>query len=91
MGHTAWMHAVVNGVQTSLDQFRGTPYSQIDLRVSRDFHWGERTTSSPLLSFSICSIELTRATTSYLIFRLCQFRHENWTMPCTSASILPAP
>ena len=29
--------AVVNGVQTSLDQFRGTPYVQTDLRVSRPF------------------------------------------------------
>ena len=27
--------AVVNGVKTSLDQVRGTPYIQIDLRVSR--------------------------------------------------------
>ena len=27
--------AVVNGVQTSLDQFRGTPYMQVDMRVSR--------------------------------------------------------
>jgi len=43
--------AVVNGVQTALDQFRGTPYSQIDLRVSRDFHWGERTTIKPFVEF----------------------------------------
>jgi hypothetical protein len=43
--------AVVNGVQTSLDQFRGTPYSQIDLRVSRDFHWGERATIKPFVEF----------------------------------------
>ena len=43
--------AVVNGVQTSLDQFRGTPYSQIDLRVSRDFRWGERTTIKPFVEF----------------------------------------
>ncbi len=34
--------AVVNGVQTSLDQFRGTPYLQTDLRVSRPFHFRER-------------------------------------------------
>lgn len=27
--------AVVDGVQTSLDEFRGTPYIQLDLRVSR--------------------------------------------------------
>ncbi len=30
--------AVINGVQTTLDEFRGTPYIQLDLRVSRPFH-----------------------------------------------------
>jgi hypothetical protein len=34
--------AVVNGVQTTLDQFRGTPYLQTDLRVSRPFTFQER-------------------------------------------------
>jgi hypothetical protein len=29
--------AVVNGVQTTLDELRGTPYVQVDLRVSRPF------------------------------------------------------
>jgi hypothetical protein len=29
--------AVVNGVETRLDQFRGTPYFQTDLRISRPF------------------------------------------------------
>ncbi len=43
--------AVVNGVQTSLDEFRGTPYSQIDLRVSRDFRWGEHVTVKPFVEF----------------------------------------
>jgi len=43
--------AVVNGVQTSLDQFRGTPYYQIDLRLSRDFHWGEHATIKPFVEF----------------------------------------
>ena len=33
--------AVVNGVQTSLDQFRGTPYYQVDLRAARKFTIGE--------------------------------------------------
>ncbi|MBV9671036.1 MAG: hypothetical protein JOZ43_08785, partial [Acidobacteriales bacterium] len=33
--------AVINGVQTSLDQFRGTPFAQVDLRVSRDFRFAE--------------------------------------------------
>ena len=36
--------AVVNGVQTSLDQFRGTPFYQVDLRVSRNIPLGERVT-----------------------------------------------
>jgi hypothetical protein len=29
--------AVINGVATTLDQFRGTPFMQVDLRVSRPF------------------------------------------------------
>ncbi len=33
--------AVINGVQTSLDQFRGTPYQQVDLRVTKEFKFGE--------------------------------------------------
>jgi hypothetical protein len=34
--------AVINGVQTTLDQFRGTPFAQVDLRVSRSFRIRER-------------------------------------------------
>ncbi|HEY6332741.1 MAG TPA: hypothetical protein VI756_25685, partial [Blastocatellia bacterium] len=34
--------AVVNGVQTSLDEFRGTPYYQVDMRVTRKFAVSER-------------------------------------------------
>ncbi|HVN03308.1 MAG TPA: carboxypeptidase regulatory-like domain-containing protein [Bryobacteraceae bacterium] len=34
--------AVVDGVQTSLDEFRGKPYLQTDMRISRPFHLGER-------------------------------------------------
>jgi hypothetical protein len=37
------LRAVVNGVETTLDQFRGTPYVQVDLRVSRPFLVGGRT------------------------------------------------
>ena len=33
--------AVVNGVKTTLDQFRGTPYQQVDLRVTKEFKFGE--------------------------------------------------
>jgi Carboxypeptidase regulatory-like domain/TonB dependent receptor len=43
--------AVVNEVQTALDQFRGTPFSQIDLRVSRDFGWGDHVTVRPFIEF----------------------------------------
>ena len=39
--------AVVNGVQTSLDEFRGSPYSQIDVRVSREFRINERVSVRP--------------------------------------------
>jgi hypothetical protein len=38
--------AVVNGVQTSLDQFRGTPYYQTDVRITRKIPIGERLTAN---------------------------------------------
>jgi hypothetical protein len=41
----------VNGVYTSLDEFRGTPYLQTDLRVTRPFKIGERCTISPFAEF----------------------------------------
>ena len=37
LGNTTNDRAVVNGTQTTLDEFRGTPYMQVDLRVSRPF------------------------------------------------------
>ena len=44
--------AVVNGVQTSLDQFRGTPYMQVDLRVARPFMArDERWSVMPFIEF----------------------------------------
>jgi hypothetical protein len=43
--------AVVNGVQTSLDQFRGTPLYQVDLRVSRNISLGERLQLRPFAEF----------------------------------------
>jgi hypothetical protein len=43
--------AVVNGVQTNLDQFRGTPYVQLDLRVARPFKVGERWQIYPFVEF----------------------------------------
>jgi len=43
--------AVVNGVQTSLDEFRGRPFAQVDMRVARPFHIGERVSVMPFVEF----------------------------------------
>jgi hypothetical protein len=43
--------AVVNGVQTTMDQLHGTPYVQVDLRVSRPFKTGERWQITPVVEF----------------------------------------
>jgi Carboxypeptidase regulatory-like domain/TonB dependent receptor len=43
--------AVVAGIKTSLDEFRGTPYIQTDLRVSRPVHFHERWTATPFIEF----------------------------------------
>jgi Carboxypeptidase regulatory-like domain/TonB dependent receptor len=43
--------AVVNGVKTTLDDLRGTPYVQVDLRVSRPFRFGERWSVTPFAEF----------------------------------------
>ena len=43
--------AVVNGVQTFLDEFRGTPFFQVDLRVAREFHLNDRITLRPFAEF----------------------------------------
>jgi hypothetical protein len=42
---------VVDGVKTSLDGLRGTPYVQVDMRVSRPIHFGERFTGTPFIEF----------------------------------------
>lgn len=41
----------VNGIYTSLDEFRGTPYLQTDLRVARPFRIGERWQIDPFVEF----------------------------------------
>jgi hypothetical protein len=41
----------INGTPTVLDQFRGTPYIQTDLRVSRTLKFGERWTATPFIEF----------------------------------------
>jgi opacity protein-like surface antigen len=43
--------AVVNGVQTAMDQFRGTPYIQVDLRAARPFTVHERYRLVPFVEF----------------------------------------
>jgi hypothetical protein len=43
--------AVVNGVKTSLDEFRGTPYLQTDLRVTRPFKFRDRWSVAPFVEF----------------------------------------
>jgi Carboxypeptidase regulatory-like domain/TonB dependent receptor len=43
--------AVVNGVKTSLDQFRGTPFIQADIRVSRPIRFGDRLEVLPFAEF----------------------------------------
>jgi len=43
--------AVVDGVKTTLDELRGTPYLQTDLRVSRPLKFRERWTATPFIEF----------------------------------------
>jgi hypothetical protein len=43
--------AVVNGVQTGMDVFRGTPYIQVDMRVSRPFNFHDRWQLMPFVEF----------------------------------------
>jgi hypothetical protein len=48
-GDTLDDRAVVNGVQTAMDQFRGTPYIQTDIRVSRPFRFHDRWRAMPFI------------------------------------------
>lgn len=41
--------AVINGRETSLDEFRGTPFMQVDLRVARPFKFGENKRLTPFV------------------------------------------
>ena len=43
--------AVINGVKTSIDQFRGTPFIQADIRISRPIHLGDRIEVRPFAEF----------------------------------------
>src|SRR6202035_3841403 len=51
LGDSANDRAVIKGVQTKLDQFRGTPYVQADLRVSRPFTFHDRWSVTPFIEF----------------------------------------
>jgi hypothetical protein len=51
LGNTTTDRAVVNGVQTSLDQFHGTPYMQVDLRVSRPVALRDTWRLTPFVEF----------------------------------------
>lgn len=51
LGDTFDDRAVINGVQTALDQFRGAPYIQMDLRVSRPFRFRESARATPFIEF----------------------------------------
>jgi len=42
---------VINGLKSTLDEFRGTPYVQTDLRVSRPIKFQERWTLTPFMEF----------------------------------------
>ncbi len=48
---TGGKRAVVDGVETTLDEFRGKPYLQTDLRVSRPIKVRERWTATPFAEF----------------------------------------
>jgi hypothetical protein len=48
-GDTLDDRAVVDGVQTGMDQLRGTPYIQTDVRLSRPFRFHERWRVMPFI------------------------------------------
>jgi hypothetical protein len=50
-GDPADDRAVINGTQTTLDEFRGTPYIQADLRVSRPINFHDRWAIDPFVEF----------------------------------------
>lgn len=45
------VRAIINGSETSLDQFRGSPYMQVDLRVARPFRFQDRWSLMPFVEF----------------------------------------
>jgi hypothetical protein len=51
LGDTLDDRAVINGVQTSVDEFRCTPYIQFDMRVARPVQINERWSVMPFIEF----------------------------------------
>ena len=51
LGDSVNDRAVVNGIQTTLDELRGTPYMQVDMRVTRPIRFGEQITATPFIEF----------------------------------------
>jgi hypothetical protein len=43
--------AVVDGIETTMDEFRGTPYLQTDVRLARPIGFHERWTATPFIEF----------------------------------------
>jgi len=43
------VRAIINGTETSLDQFRGSPYMQVDLRIARPFRFQDRWSIIPFV------------------------------------------
>ena len=68
----------VNGAYTSLDEFRGTPYIQSDLRLTRPLKSKSVGRSIPSSSSSTYSTAIIRAPTSPSMWRSCRFRGLRW-------------
>src|SRR5260370_22024144 len=97
----------VNGTPTSLDEFRGTPYIQADLRVSRPLKIGERWQINPFAEFfnlfnrsnpganyvaSITQLPIpTDQMTSGNVTSLCTVSNCSKTVPVTSLKQLEIP
>jgi hypothetical protein len=97
----------VNGVLTSLDEFRGTPYIQADMRVTRPFKIGERWQINPFVEFfnlfnrsnpganyvaNIASLPvLPSDITSGDVTRICTVPDCSVTVPVTSLKQLEIP
>lgn len=51
LGDSVDDRAVINGRQTTLDEFRGAPYLQTDLRISRPFRIRDSASATPFIEF----------------------------------------